>query len=230
MFEEKKILALITARGGSKGIPGKNIKPLAGKPLLAWTIEAAQGSKYIDRAIISSDSEEIIRVAKEYGCEAPFVRPAELASDETSSMDVVMHALDTVGERYDYILLLQPTSPFRGSSDIDSAVEFAFSRGAKILVSVAKLKKHPMFMFRIADGCLVPLIENKSGVQLRRQEMPSVFEHNGAIYFSEVAALRASKSFNVPGVVPFVMEGLANLDIDTPDDWSYAEFLASRKV
>lgn len=229
MFNEKRILALIPARGGSKGIPGKNIRILGGKPLLAWTIEAAQNSKYLDRIILSSDSEEIISVAKEYGCEVPFVRPADLARDETSSMDVIIHALDMLDESYDYLLLLQPTSPFRTTHDIDAAIEHAFSVGAKMLVSVARLKKHPMFMYRVVDGFLESIIDSCSPTQLRRQDMPPAFEHNGAIYFAEVSYLRSCKSFNGQKVFPYLMEGRANLDIDTIEDWIYAEFLASQR-
>src|SRR5690606_9725040 len=123
MFGDKKVLGLITARGGSKGIPRKNIKLLGGKPLIAWTIDAALKSRYIDRLILSSDDNEIISIAKSLNCDVPFVRPSELATEISSSMDVVLHALDHVGEFFDFLLLLQPTSPFRTSEDIDAIIE-----------------------------------------------------------------------------------------------------------
>ena len=123
MIGDKSVLALIPARGGSKGVPGKNIRPAGGKPLIAWTIEAAKCSRYIDRLILSTDDPAIVAVAKQFGCDVPFMRPAELATDQADSMVVVRHALQAIGERYDYLVLLQPTSPLRIAADIDAAVE-----------------------------------------------------------------------------------------------------------
>lgn len=227
MINGKKVLALITARGGSKGIPGKNIRPLANKPLIGWSVEAALSSSYVDRVIVSSDSPEIIQVAQRFGAEAPFVRPESLSRDDTPSMDVVIHALDTLHEEYDYLILLQPTSPFRDSSDIDAALRQADRADAVLVVSVAPLKKHPMFMFEIVDGKLAPFIDNK-GEQLRRQDMPQAYEHNGAIYIARVPYIRKCRSFNTPEAEPYIMNGPANLDIDTPEDWESAERLAAR--
>lgn len=227
MINKRKVLALITARAGSKGIPGKNIKPLAGRPLIAWTIVAARQSRYVDRLIISSDGTDIIRIAEEHGCEAPFVRPVALAQDESASMDVIEHALANMSEHFDYLLLLQPTSPFRTADDIDRFLDYCVENDASIAVSVSRLKKHPMYMYRIEDGRLVPFLDN-GNVQLRRQDMPPAYEHNGALYFARIDRLLHERSFNTTGTIPYVTEGIINLDIDTPEDWDYAELIARK--
>src|SRR5690349_12171236 len=147
MIQDKSILAIIPARGGSKSIPYKNLAPLVGKPLIAWTIEEAKKSKYIDRLILSSEDEQIIKTAKAYGCEAPFIRPAELSLDETPGIAPVLHALKEIKEHYDYILLLQPTSPLRTAEDIDKALEFALENGAAFCVSITVPDKSPYWMY-----------------------------------------------------------------------------------
>ena len=150
MINNKSILAIITARGGSKGVPGKNIKDLGGKPLIAWTIEAGKESKYIDRLITTSDSNEIIKVSVEYGSEAPFVRPSSLANDLSKQEDAITHAMEWVeinDKEYDYILLLQPTSPFRDSDEINAVVELLESNSkARSIMVVKKSEKNPLMM------------------------------------------------------------------------------------
>jgi CMP-N,N'-diacetyllegionaminic acid synthase len=228
MYKGKKILALITARGGSRGIPGKNIKPLGGKPLINWTIAAAKGSKYIDRLIISTDDQVIADTAKEAGCEVPFLRPADLATDSSTSMDVIMHAFGHVQEQFDHLLLLQPTSPFRKTQHIDSIIQQGIDMASLMTVSVSKTKKHPAFMFNLAAGKLIPVLED--GLQKRRQDMPAVYEHNGALYFSEISYLKKIKSYNCEGVRAFVMGDIESLDIDNTIDWMYAECLLKEGV
>ncbi len=226
MYKNKKILALITARGGSKGIPGKNIKNLGGKPLISWTIEVAKSSKYLDRLILSSDSSEIIDVALSCGCEVPFVRPSELATDQSSSIDVVLHAINSLDTKYDYILLLQPTSPFRKSSDIDGIIEYVIDNNLELAISVSKVKKHPAYLYKISGKKLIPYIDVTH--QLRRQDMPSTYEHNGALYFSSTEYILKEKTYNNPLASPYEMVGKVNIDIDDVDDWEYAEFLINR--
>jgi len=223
MYKGKKILALITARGGSKGIPRKNIKLLGGKPLLCWTIDAALQSKTIDRLILSSEDEEIVKIARNAGCEVPFIRPEYLAGDKTSSMDVIMHALGKVEDVFDYLLLLQPTSPFRSSKDIDGIVTSCLEQNAEMMISVAKLKKHPMFMYQLNGIFLKSFSEAKE--QLRRQDMPTAYEHNGSLYLAQIEFLKRVQSYTVPEARAFEMYGAANVDIDDPMDWQYAEFL-----
>lgn len=223
MYNGKKILALITARGGSKGIPDKNIKLLGDKPLMAWTIEEAKKSKYIDRLILSSDCSNIQNIAKKFGCEVPFSRPPELATDTSSSIDVVLHALDYIGDNFDYLMLLQPTSPFRTAIDMDKVIEQTIDSNIQLMISVAKVKKHPSYLYKIENSRLVPYIDTNK--QLRRQDMPLTYEHNGAIYFSTVSFIKQNKTYNSTEAVPFEMFGKSNLDIDTIEDWDYAECL-----
>ena len=226
MYKNKRILALITARGGSKGIPDKNIKLLGSKPLIAWTINEVNKSKYIDRCILSSDSEKIISVAKEFGCEVPFVRPEEFATDTSSSIDVILHALENINEKFDYLMLLQPTSPFRTVINIDKVIEQTVDSNIELMISVAKVKKHPSYLYKIENNKLIPYIETNK--QLRRQDMPATYEHNGAIYFSTTDFIKKNKTYNIKDAVGYEMFGSTNLDIDTIEDLEYAEYLISR--
>lgn len=225
MIKGKSVLAIIPARGGSKGVPRKNIRPLAGKPLIAWTIAAAQKSAYIDRLIMSSEDEEIIGVAKTWGCEAPFVRPAELARDETLGIEPVLHALDTL-PGYDYVVLLQPTSPLRETADIDGCIARCAEGDAPACVSVSPPVQHPYWTYRIdGEGCLSPLFDN---IPDRRQDLPAVYALNGAVYVARTADLRQTRDFLMPGAVAFVMPDARALDIDTPADLTIAECLLER--
>ena len=226
MKNGKRILALITARGGSKGIPNKNIKLLNAKPLVAWTIEAAKKSKYVDRLVISTDSPEIADVARLHGCEVPFLRPKYLARDDTSSMDVIIHALDNLGDDFDYLLLLQPTSPFRTACQIDNCISQALANSTPVLVSVSECHVHPSFAYTLENNKLQP-ISGKILKQSRRQDIPATYKHNGSIYIADVAYLRKHESFNTPHTEAFVINGYTALDIDTPDDWRMAELVAS---
>ncbi|MFT5676459.1 MAG: CMP-N,N'-diacetyllegionaminic acid synthase [Paraglaciecola sp.] len=231
MYKQQRILALIPARGGSKGIPRKNIKFLGGKPLIQWTIDAANQSKYIDRLILSSDDAEIIRVAQSFNCETPFVRPAELALDTTSSMDVIVHALNHVEQcdepPYSHLLLLQPTSPFRDAAHIDQIIEQCIDQSAEMMISVNRLKKHPSYMYYLDNGHLTSFQPIKQ--QLRRQDMPVSYEHNGALYFAKISLLRETLSYNYATAMPFEMSKSASLDLDEPEDWDYAEHLIKNK-
>jgi N-acylneuraminate cytidylyltransferase len=147
MIDNHSVLGVILARGGSKGLPRKNVRDLAGKPPIAWTIEAGQEAEYLDRLILSSDDDEIMAVAKEYGCEVPFRGPDVLAEDDTSSMDALLHALDQV-ETYDYVVLLQPTSPLRTADDIDSTIARCHQNGGTACVTVIETDKPPQWRSR----------------------------------------------------------------------------------
>jgi len=226
MYKGKSVLALIPARGGSKGIPGKNIKPLSGKPLLLWTIDEAKKSQYIDKLILSSDDDAIIKIAIEGGCDVPFERPVELAEDTTGSMDVIMHALDQLTERFDYLLLLQPTSPFRKAKDIDAIIKQCLDIDARMMISVTEAKKHPAFFFGLQEGKLIPVLGFQR--QSRRQDMPKTYEPNGALYFSATDFLCQVQSYNVPEAHAFIMDAYSSVDIDEAVDWEFAEFLISK--
>jgi N-acylneuraminate cytidylyltransferase len=213
-----RVLALITARGGSKGLPGKNIRPAGGKPLLAWTVDAAHGSRYCDRLVMSTDDESIAATALAHGCEVPFMRPAALATDAATSMDVVMHALRAL-PGYDLILLLQPTSPLRTSADIDAACELLLAQQAPACVSVKPAQESPYWMYSVGQGqTLQPVIQLPSGVT-RRQDLPAVYSLNGAIYLARTAWLQESLNFLSPQTVALVMPAQRSIDIDTLEDF-----------
>lgn len=222
MINGKTVLAIIPARGGSKGVPRKNIRDIAGKPLLAWTIEEAKKSKYIDRLILSSDDAEIIEVAKAWGCEAPFVRPAELARDDTPGIDPVLHALREM-PGYDYVALLQPTSPLRTAADIDGCLALCESHSAPACVTVTEPAHHPYWMYTLNDAAaLHPLSEQQA---TRRQDLPPVYALNGAVYAARSAWLRASRSFLTADTLGYVMPASRSVDIDNEQDFAFAACL-----
>ncbi len=224
MIDGKKILAIIPARGGSKGIPRKNIKLLAGKPLIAWTIEEAKKSKYIDRLILSSEDEEIIQVAKQWGCEVPFKRPIDLAMDDTPGIEPVIHAINTLKEKYDYVCLLQPTSPLRTVKEIDGCIEKCFFSKKSSCVSVTEVDKHPYWMYEM-DGFnfLKPLFEDK--LVARRQDLPKMFSLNGAVYIATRNQLLEKNTFISKETIGFVMDKKSSIDIDDNLDYVFAERL-----
>ena len=225
MIAGKSVLALLTARGGSKGVPRKNIRPAGGKPLIAWSIEAAKASRYVDRTILSTDDHEIADVAMRFGCDVPFMRPAELATDKAGSMDVIRHALATLGERYDLMVLLQPTSPLRRADDIDDALERYLASGAKTCVSVCEADKHPYWMVTVEEGGAVKQLFSPEQIPDRRQDAPPVFALNGAIYIAPTDHLVAGGELIIPGTFGYVMPKERSFDIDTELDLRLADFL-----
>ena len=218
MIAGKSVLALITARGGSKGVPGKNILAIGGRPLIQWTIDAALASRHIDRLILSSDDAMIIAAAVSAGCEAPFRRAAALSGDEVSSIDVVIDALERV-PGYDIVLLLQPTSPLRNAADIDGALELLESSQAPACVSVRAAEEHPYWTFRLdSTGRLERFVEPAGGLPLRRQDLPAAWCLNGAIYAARVDWLLREGSFLSNRTVAYPMPAERSIDIDTPQD------------
>ena len=221
------LLALIPARGGSKGIPRKNIRELCGKPLIAWTIEVAQKSKYIDRLVVSTEDEEIAEIARSYGAEVPFLRPAELSRDETPGMDPVLHALEQL-PGYDWVLLLQPTSPLRSSKDIDGIIRLCYSE-MKPAVSVCEQPKHPQWMYHISKrGCLQPFVD--APLISRRQELSKVFALNGALYLAQTKWFNRTRNFITDETLGYVMPIERSVDIDNPLDWEWTKFLLGNSV
>jgi CMP-N,N'-diacetyllegionaminic acid synthase len=185
----KKVFAVIPARGGSKGIPQKNIRYVAGKPLIGYTIEGAQGSTLITHCVVSTDCLDIARVAKECGGEVPFMRPNELATDMAASLPVVQHAVNQAEKlyscRYDAVLLLQPTCPMRSSTDIDACINQLFSSGADSVVSVVDVRaNHPLRMKRLVGDKLINYVDQGYEDMRPRQALPPVYIRNGAIYIS----------------------------------------------
>lgn len=229
MIDGRTVLGLVIARGGSKGVPRKNVLDVCGKPLIAWTIEAAAGSRYVDRIVLSSEDEEIIEVARANGCEAPFVRDAALATDEATGTAVVLDAIERVSG-YDLVVLLQATSPLRLAEDIDGAIERCVSSGRPACVSVAPLGKPREWLLDVdADGMLTPV----AGRDLpeRRQEATAVYAPNGAVFVADCAWLRKSGSLYGDETIAYVMPADRSVDIDSPTDLAIARaLLAERRI
>lgn len=224
MINGRTVLGIIPARGGSKGVPQKNLRHLAGKPLVAWTIEEATKSKYVDRIILSSENQEVIKIAREWGCEVPFIRPRELASDDTPGIEPVIHAIGTIPEKYDYVCLLQPTSPLREAVDIDSCIENCVLNDAPSCVSVVEAAEHPYWMYRISPRqALVSLFPDRNVT--RRQDLPKVYALNGAVYVAKTEIILEEKTFLSEGTIGYVMKRGNSLDIDEEIDFVLAELL-----
>lgn len=200
MIDGKRVLAIVPARKGSKGLPLKNIRPLGGKPLLAWPIAAARASAHVDRVIISTDDQGFADIAVAHGADAPFLRPAELASDTAPSIGFILHAIDTLaaaGDVFDYVVLLEPTSPLTEGADVDAALTQLAAADADAIVGVSKLEAtHPAFAVRRADdGAITPYAAATFGEMPRRQDIEPLFVLDGTLYASTVAALRRERGF-----------------------------------
>jgi N-acylneuraminate cytidylyltransferase len=227
MIAGKSVMAVVTARGGSKGLPGKNLRPLAGRPLIAWTIAAAQAAAGVDRLILSTDDPDIMAAAQALGCEAPFRRSPELSGDTAGSIDVVLDALDRV-PGFDVVLLLQPTSPLRTAADIDGALARMAAGGAPACVSVTEAPVHPWLVYgEDAGGRIDPFAAPPAGASLRRQDLPPAWMLNGAVYAAEADWLRRERTFLKPGETAlWPMPPERSIDIDTLEDFEAAERLA----
>jgi N-acylneuraminate cytidylyltransferase/CMP-N,N'-diacetyllegionaminic acid synthase len=224
-----EIVGLITARSGSKSIPRKNVKLLAGKPLIAWTIEAALLSPRLSRVIVSTDDDEIARMAQQWGAEVPFMRPPELAQDDSPHILVVEHVIQWLEKhdnaRPDYIMLLQPTSPLRAPEDIEAAIQIAEAHGAKAVVSICIMDRHPYLAKRILeDGMLADFIPSDIAY-LRRQALPPVYALNGAIYLNRSESLLTDRTFVPQGTYGYIMPPERSLDIDSLWDFHLVELI-----
>lgn len=225
-------LFLIPARGGSKGIPGKNIRPLNGKPLILYTIEAARGIANDEDICVSTDSEEIRAVCESYGLKVPFLRPAELATDTSGSREVILHALDFYekqGKHYDRVVLLQPTSPFRTSNHIKEAMEL-WRPGIDMVVGVKQAATNPYYTAFEKDSEGYLHISKGHGLYTRRQDVPEVVEYNGAIYIISTDSIRKEALGSFAHRIPYEMSREASVDIDTPIDWIIAEAMLQNKL
>jgi CMP-N-acetylneuraminic acid synthetase len=225
-------IGLIPARGGSKGVPGKNMRKIAGSPLIDFSILAALQSNYIDSVYVSSDDQAILQHAQIMGATG-IVRPGEFAADTTSAVEVVAHFIgalsNTVLQEDPYIVYLQPTSPFRMAHHIDDAFEQMQSANAQSLISVSEVEKSPFKMFSLdSKGRLQSLFDEKLS-NARRQDLPTVFAPNGAIYVFRVSEFKARGGFPSNGSIPFVMNATDSLDIDTEDDIRRAEMIFGGK-
>jgi CMP-N-acetylneuraminic acid synthetase len=227
-----EMLGLITARGGSKGIPGKNIRPVAGKPLLVWTIQAARAAASVTRLLLSTDSPDIAAVAASHGLDVPFLRPPALARDDSPHIDTLLHALDWIeaqGQRLpDYVLTLQPTSPLRTAADIDAAAAIAAARRPDAVIGVCPAERHPCLLRTLGrSGELRPLAESPVAYP-RRQDLPAAYGVNGAIYINSTLSLRKDRTLFPENALAYVMPRERSLDIDEPLDLAIAALLLTR--
>lgn len=227
-MSKPRVLGLITARGGSKGVPGKNIRNIGGLPLIAWSIMTARKSTLIDTLVVSSDDSAILETAREYDCETPFVRPAELATDEARSVDVVLHAIQTLEKRYDLLVLLQPTSPLRSAEDIDSCINILLETNTSSVVSVCSVDKSPYWMYSMnVNGILRPIMDLEDR-PARRQDAQPVYLPNGAVYVVNIEQFERQKSFIDALTRGYIMPSNRSLDVDTEEDLLWLEWLCER--
>lgn len=223
MINGFKVLAIIPARGGSKGIKDKNIKCLNGEPLIAYTIRNANKSKYIDKVFVSTDNKKIAEISKSIGAHVPFLRPDEISGDCAKTIDAVIYTikkLREVEEQYDILILLQPTSPLRTTQDIDRALDVFVENSMQSLVSVCTVSESPVLMRTISNNKLIKILNVNSTI--RRQDMPQFYRVNGAIYINSIKEISRDTSFN-DNIIPFVMSIHSSIDIDSIDDFMLAE-------
>ncbi len=234
MYKNNRVVCIIPARGGSKGLKGKNIKDLLGKPLIAYSIEHAKESKYIDRVIVSTEDSVIAEISKKYGAEVPFIRPKELATDDSSAMDVLLHAIDWIESRekdlFDIIVLLHVTAPLRSVKDIDNCIELLVDKKADNVFSVAEANRNPYFnMVEVCQDGMVKLVKN--GNFATRQSAPEVYDMNASIYVWWKDTLKEKKSTLCEKSQIYIMPKERSVDIDDETDFKVAEmFLKESRV
>lgn len=225
---EKKILYVIPARGGSKGVPGKNVKLLGGKPLIYYSIEVARALANDEDICVSTDNIEIKELVEQTGLQVPFLRPPELALDDSGTYEVLLHAVNyyaTQGKQYNLLVLLQPTSPFRKVEHVKTAIE-SWDENIDMVVSVKETKANPYYLlFEEKENGF--LVNSKEGKFTNRQECPVVYEYNGAVYVIKINTLLNKPLNAFSKKKKYVMNEESSLDIDTQFDWKFAEFLLS---
>lgn len=229
-----RVLGIIPARGGSKGVPRKNIKLLGGKPLLAYAVESALASSRLSRVILSTEDDEIAQIGNDLGVEVPFLRPAELAEDTTPTMPVVLHAvrsLEESGESYDAVCLLQPTNPFRRPEDIDACIDILAKSGSDSVVSVLRVPDpyNPMWTFWKNDDGTLALTSGEAEPIVRRQELPSAFYRDGSVYVTRTQALFKYGNLYGRSVQSYEIDPAFAVNIDTLSDWNSAEVMISKR-
>ena len=229
MFKEKSFIGIVPARGGSKRLPNKNLLYLAGKPLIAWTLEAALKSKYLDHIVVSSDKDEILKVARDYGVET-VKRPKELATDSAKTVDVVRHVLESIKKEYNYIVLLQPTSPLRTERHIDESIEFLISKNADAVISVCETEYPPLWCNTLPEDLSMENFIRKEVVGKRSQDLPKYYRLNGAIYICKSDELIKQKTFFLnKNIYAYIMDRKSSIDIDDETDFLLAETLIRNK-
>ena len=231
---ENKILCLIPARAGSKRLTGKNLKLLNGKPLVAWTIEAALQSSSVVDVVVSTESSEIANIAIEYGASVPFIRPSSLAEDDTSSIAVVLdalHQLQCQGKFYDQVILLQPTSPLRTAKEIDAGVDFYFHKGALAVIGVCEVEHHPFWSNKLPADFSMENFLPEQHINLRSQDLPLYYRINGAFYMADVReVIKQRRFFLSQKIFGFLMSRESSVDIDTKLDFILADILLKNRT
>jgi len=235
MINDKRLLAVIPARGGSKRLPRKNILELAGKPLISWTIEETQKSTFIDRVVVSTEDHEIGEIAKQFGKEIPFYRPSSLAGDSVTTMEVLLQLIEELkkqDEFYDYIILLQPTSPLRRVIHIDEACrQLIDHKNAGAIVSVCPAEHHPLWSNTLPESRSMSSFLKKDMHNLRSQDLPDYYRLNGAIYICETDLLCSEKTFFPKDVCyAFIMSQEDSIDIDTKEDFDLAQLAMDSSI
>ena len=227
----KKILSIIPARGGSKGLPRKNILELSGKPLIAWTIEESIKSRYINKTVVSSEDEEILEVSKKYGAET-IKRPYEIATDTATSESVIIHTLEylnSLGEVFDIVILLQPTSPLRNKKHIDEAIDIMLNDDVDTVISVMRIDNKILKSFTMTKEGYLDTISSNKYPFMRRQDLPNTYTSNGAIYISKVEYILKNKIFFSKKTIGYEMNTLDSIDIDNVNDMEKAARLLSKR-
>ena len=221
-----KILSIIPARGGSKRLPGKNIKKLCGKPLIAWTIEASLKSKYVNKTIVSTDCEKIAEIAKKHGAEVPFLRPKDISQDETEIPEVILHCLDNLEEEFSHLLLLQPTCPLRTAEDIDGAVELLKDKSSNAIYSVCEVAHSPLWSNTLPEDRSFDKFLNPKIAGIRSQRLPQYYRLNGSIYLVKLTEfLKLNSLFGHKKTHASIMDRNSSADIDEELDFLIAEYL-----
>ncbi len=233
MFRGQRVLALIPARGGSKGCPGKNSRLRCGRPLVAWSVVAALGSSAIDSVVVSTDDMAVADAARAAGADVPFVRPAELAGDDAPMSEVIRHALrelEASGVFFDYLVLLQPTSPLRTSADIDAAFERLADTDGSAVVSVCQAEHSPRWIGRLPEDGNMDTFLDSAAARSNRQDLGTFFRLNGSIYLAEVPYLIEQGGFLGPATYALVMSQEDSVDVDTELDFEVAECLLAKRL
>ncbi|NPV42754.1 MAG: acylneuraminate cytidylyltransferase family protein [Firmicutes bacterium] len=228
MYKNKKFLAIIPARSGSKGIKDKNIKELNGKPMIAYTIEAAIKSYIFDDIVVSTDSEKYAQISREYGARVPFLRPDNLATDDASSKDVIEHVLKRLlkeGKKFDYFVLLQPTSPLRNKNDIIEAVDLLFLKNANAVISVCETDHSPLWTNTLCENLQIDNFIKKEVRNSRRQDLPKYYRLNGAIYIAQTDYFLKYKDWFKEKSYAYIMPKERSIDVDNILDFRLAEII-----
>jgi len=233
VLKNQKIICIIPARKGSKGLKDKNIKKLQNIPLIAWSILAAKKCKMIDEIIVSTDSKKISNIAKKYGANVPFLRPKNLATDRSSTFEVLKHAINFYKKEkvfFDYVLLLEPTSPLRDYKDINFCLKKVLKKKIEAMVSVTKvIDQHPSFLYSLKkNNVLVPYLKNKKKLYLRRQDVDYLYYLEGSLYISKISTLLKKRTFYHEKTQAYIVDKWKSLEIDDIDDFNLAQFYTKK--